>query len=221
MRPPAASATLHPLDHLLGTPALVRVARVLTAHGGSLAIPDIARRARLALPSTREAVRRLAEAAVVDMIGAGRSSICAIRPDHPMAASIAALFAAERAQADALLDGLRGAAASLRPPPVALWLYGSVARGEDGPTSDIDLAVVTGADDASAPAEALREALATSVPAHAHRMSVIGFTAADAARLAHDRAPFWGELARDAVVLSGESPAGVLAHAGAPAEARP
>lgn len=59
MRPTTASATFQPLDHLLGTPALVRVTRVLTSHGRGLAIPDLARRARLALPSTRGAVRRL------------------------------------------------------------------------------------------------------------------------------------------------------------------
>jgi predicted nucleotidyltransferase len=221
MRPAPASATLQPLDLLLGTPALVRVARVLTSHGGALAIPDLARRARLALPSTREAVRRLADVAFVEIIGAGRSSICAIRPEHPMAAAVAALFAAERAQADALLDGLREAAASLHPAPVAFWLYGSVARGEDGPTSDIDLAVVTAGDDATALSEALREALASSVPLHADRMSVIGFTVTDAARLARDGAPIWGELAREAVVLAGESPADVLERAGTPAETRP
>lgn len=213
MRPPPASATLQPLDHLLGTPALVRVCRVLATHGTGLAVPDIARRARLSLPSTREAIRRLAEAAFVDVIGVGRSSICAIRREHPMAAAVAVLFAAERAQADALLEGLRMASANLRPSPVALWLYGSVARGEDGPTSDIDLALVADGGDATGSAEALREALATSVSEHAHRVSVVALTLEDAARLAHAGAPIWRELARDAVVLAGEAPAQVLERA--------
>ena len=220
MRPTPASATLQPLDHLLGTPALVRVARVLTSHERGLAIPDLARRARLALPSTREAVRRLAEAGFVDVIGAGRSSICAVRPEHPMAAPVAAIFAAERAQADALLDGLRAAAASQCPSPVALWLYGSVARGEDRPTSDIDLAFVVDGVDATAPTERFRDAAAAAVPAHATRLSIIGLTVADAARLAHGGAPIWRELALEAVVLAGDAPAAVLERAGTTREAR-
>ncbi len=220
MRPASSSATLQPLDHLLGTPALVRVARVLTSHGQGLAVPDLARRARLALPSTREAVRRLAEAGFVDVIGAGRSSIYAVRSEHPMAAPVAALFASERAQADALLDALRAAAASQRPAPVALWLYGSVARGEDRPTSDIDLALLVAGDDATGPTETFRDAAATAAPAHASRISVIGMTVADAARLAREGAAIWEELAREAVVLTGDAPAAVLELAGMPAESR-
>lgn len=221
MRPASASATFQPLDHLLGTPGLVRVTRVLASHGHGLAIPDLARRARLALPSTRDAVRRLTDAGFVDVIGAGRSSICAIRLDHPMAAPVSALFAAERAQADAMLDGLRKAAASLRPAPAALWLYGSVARGEDQPTSDIDLALVVDGDDATGPTEAFRDAAAVAVPAHAPRLSVIGMTVTDAARLASEDAAIWRELARDAVVLAGDAPVAVLEHAGSSTGVRP
>jgi predicted nucleotidyltransferase len=214
MRPPAASATLQPLDYLLGTPALVRVTRVLTGHGRGLAVPDLARRARLALPSTRDAVRRLAAAGFVEVIGAGRTSVCAVRLEHPMAAPIAALFDAERAQGDALLDAVRSAASEQRPAPIALWLYGSVARGEDGPASDIDLAAVFDDDDPTARKSELDDALATAAPARAGQFSIITLTPADAARLARERAPLWREIERDAVVLVGASPAEVAERGG-------
>lgn len=229
MRPSAASATLHPLDYLLGTPALVRVARVLTTHGGGLALADVARRARLALPSTREAVRRLTEAGLVALVGVGRSSLCTLRGEHPMAGPLAALFAAERAQFDALLGALRAAAIGLAEPPVALWLYGSVARREDGLTSDLDLAAVL-TTPGPQNADHLRDALAASAPGHAERLSVITLTLPDIGRLASEGehgAPFWRELARDAVVLFGDAPADVLAQArrssdaGAPAGVHP
>ena len=229
MRPAAASATLHPLDYLLGTPALVRVTRVLATHGGGLALADVARRARLALPSTREAVRRLTEAGLVVLVDVGRSSLCTLRGEHPMAAPLAALFAAERAQFDGLLGALRAAAAGLAEPPVALWLYGSVARREDGPTSDLDLAAVL-ATPGPERADRLRGARAAAAPAHAARLSVITLAVPDIARLAAEGeqgAPFWRELARDAVVLFGDAPADLLARAGVshpavpPAGARP
>lgn len=120
---------------------MVRVARVLADHGGSLGVSDIARRARLALPSTRTALRRLLESEVVTAVGAGRSMVCALRPEHPLAPALTVLFAAEREQADTVLGAIRYAAAALRPAPLAVWLYGSVARGEDEPTSDIDIAL--------------------------------------------------------------------------------
>ena len=112
-RPTASSSALfRPLDHILGTPALVRVLRVLAGHGGSLGVSDIARRARLALPSTRDALRRLRESEVVSAVGAGRSMVCALRPEHPLAQALVALYGAEREQADAVLEAIRRAAAA-------------------------------------------------------------------------------------------------------------
>lgn len=215
MRPTPSSSLYHPLDEILGSPALVRVVRILAGHGGGLGVSDIARRARLALPSTRAALRRLLEAEVVTGVGAGRSMVCTLRSEHPLAGALAALFVAERQQADAVLDAIRAAAAGLRPAPLAVWLYGSVARGEDMPTSDVDIALVTAREEPSAQADALREAIAVALPAREHRVSVIAFAPADVRRLAADRAEIWGELLRDAAVLVGDDPAGVLEHVSA------
>jgi predicted nucleotidyltransferase len=209
-RPAASSALYHPLDHILGSPALVRVTRVLAGHGGSLGVSDIARRARLALPSTRNALRRLRETEVVTAVGAGRSMVCALRPEHPLAQPLAALYAAEREQAHAVLDAIRQAAAALRPEPLGVWLYGSVARGEDAPSSDVDIAVASGEADPTFQADALREAVAAAVPEQAHRISVVAIGPADVRRLAGESAGFWRDLDRDAVVLAGDAPAGVL-----------
>jgi predicted nucleotidyltransferase len=215
VRPTASSALYYPLDEILGSPALVRVLRVLAGHGASLGVSDIARRTRLALPSTRAALRRLLESEVVSAVGAGRSMVCALRSEHPLAGALTALFAAERQQADTVLEAIRVAAAQLRPRPLAVWLYGSVARGEDTPTSDVDIAMVSARPQPSAQAEALREAIATALPARAHRVSVIAFAPADVRRLAAESAEIWTELLRDAAVLVGDGPAGVLEHVSA------
>jgi predicted nucleotidyltransferase len=191
------------------------VLRVLAGHGGGLGVSDIARRARLALPSTRAALRRLLEAEMVTGVGAGRSMVCTLRSEHPLSGPLIALYAAERHQADAVLGAIRSAAAELRPAPLAVWLYGSVARGEDVPTSDVDIALVTAFEQPSAQADSLREAIAAALPSRGHRISVIAFAPADVRRLAADGAEIWSELLRDSAVLVGDDPAGVLAHVSA------
>lgn len=210
MRPAVTSALYHPLNHILGSPALVRVARVLAGHGGSLGVADIARRTRLALPSTRAALRRLIDLEVASGLGVGRTMVCALQPEHPLTPALLALFAAERDQAEVVLNAIRRGAAELRPRPLAVWLYGSVARGADQPASDIDIALVSALSDPTPQADAARDAIAAELPGLEHRISVIALGPKDVARLARTRAKFWRELERDAVVLAGDAPAGVI-----------
>lgn len=210
MRPAPSSSLFQPLDHVLASTALVRVTRVLAAHGSGLGISDIGRRSKLALPSVRAAVRRLLDADLAAAVGAGRSMVCQLRPEHPLFQPLVDLFTAEREQADAVVAAIRTAAATLRPPPIGVWLYGSVARGKDQPTSDVDVALISGEDQPSSQADALREGLADALSGRADRVSVIALGLSDVRRLAEQRAKLWRELERDAVVLLGEAPAGVL-----------
>lgn len=157
-------------------------------------------------------MRRLLESEVVTAFSAGRTIVCALRPEHPLTAALVALFAAERDQAELVLNAIRRAAAELRPPPLAVWLYGSVARGADHPTSDIDVALVSAMSDPTVQADAARDTIAAALPGLEHRISVIALGPADAARLARTGAKFWRELERDAVVLAGDAPQGVIAR---------
>lgn len=213
MRSPPTSTLYHPLDEILGTRSLVRVVRVLAMYGGSLAVADIARRTRLTLPSVRTALRRLLDLEVATAIGAGRSMVCSLRQDHPLVSLLVRLFKAEQEQATAVLHALREAAGRLEPRPWAVWLYGSVARGEDDAASDIDIALITTAPEPSAQADTLRDAVSQTHAASADRVSVMTMAPADVRRAVHERAPFWGNMERDAVVLLGDAPAGVAERA--------
>ena len=99
------------------------------------------------------------------------------------------------------------AAEKLQPTPIALWVYGSAARGSDRPDSDIDVALVSYATMPSIDAEELRKRIERTASSLARRVSVIALSHHDASRMAQRRSKFWRELERDAVVLFGDSPA--------------
>lgn len=210
MRLAETSALYNPLEHILGSPGLIRVARVLAQHGGALGVSDISRRAKLSLPSTRAALRRLRESEIVTAVGAGRSMVCSLRMQHPLTPALVALFSAEEEYASDVLGAIRRATDSLEPTPLAVWLYGSVARGADTPTSDIDVAIVTAGARTADQADAVREGIRTELGEEDHRVSVIALGPKDVARLARTNSKFWSELRRDAVVLAGEAPDGLL-----------
>ena len=213
MRPSPASTLYHPLDEVLGTRALVRVVRVLAAHGGSLAVADIARRAKLTLPSVRTALRRLVDLEVATGIGVGRSMVASLRSEHPLVPSLIGLFEAEQEQATGVLRAVREAAGRLSPVPWGVWLYGSVARGEDHTGSDIDIALVTADPHPTAQADALRDAVSKARAASTDRVSVIAMGPEDVRRAARKKTPFWHNLERDAVVLLGDAPTAVVDRA--------
>jgi predicted nucleotidyltransferase len=210
MRLAETSALYNPLEHILGSPGLIRVARVLAQHGGGLDVSDISRRAKLSLPSTRAALRRLRESEIVTAVGAGRSMVSSLRTQHPLTPALVALFSAEEEYANDVLGAIRRAADSLEPTPLAVWLYGSVARGADTPASDIDVALVTAGAEPAEQADALSESITTELGGGDRRVSVIALGPRDVARLARTKAKFWTELRRDAVVLAGDAPNGLL-----------
>lgn len=210
MRLSETSALYNPLEHILGSPGLIRVARVLAQHGGSLGVSDISRRAKLSLPSTRAALHRLRESEIVTAVGVGRSMVCSLRMQHPLTPALIALFSAEEEYANVVLGAIRRAASSLKPVPLAVWLYGSVARGADTPTSDIDVAIVTAGAEPAAQADALRDGISTELGEGDHRVSVTALGPRDVTRLVRTKSKFWSELRRDAVVLAGDAPDGLL-----------
>jgi hypothetical protein len=90
----------------------------------------------------RNAADRLAEQGVVSRRSAGNANLYALNRDHVAAAWIEGL-ASLPAQ---VLDRLRDAINAWEKQPVLVVLFGSVARGEAAPQSDLDLLVVRSAD---------------------------------------------------------------------------
>lgn len=211
MRQPShpSSALYQPLDTVLGSPVLVRVLRVLAVHGGALSAGDMAQRARVTRTAARNALYVLVQAGVAESMGTGRSVLYRLRGDHPLAAPAAALFAAEANRVPRIFARVRRVVEQMQPRPAAVWLFGSVARGDDEMGSDLDLALIGDGPELQAQAEQLRDELEEIAREHRIRPSVITLTVEEVRSMAEKETVFWKNMDRDAVSLVGDTPRGV------------
>lgn len=203
---PAASALAQPLDAVIGTGAAVRALRVITLHGQPLSAPEVARRGRIELTNARNTLGRLTALGILVQHGSGRAILYALAQDHPLSGALRDLFTAESERRAAIIRGIREAAATQRPPPVALWIYGSVARARDDEASDLDVAFVAAPDAPEKQIDEFRRALEPLAEQWAVSPSVIALRPSDVRRLRKANSPFWRNLARDALPLIGLPP---------------
>ncbi len=192
----------YPLTALLGSAGNVRVLRALAADRAPQSAPQLAAVGGLTPQGARLVLDALVRQRLVTAHGAGRARLYALNASHPLAASVEALFHDEHRRWEGLLESIRatlqrhGAAVS------AAWLYGSVARGEDGPPSDLDIALVVRS---HAVADRVREELMPLEDAQQIRFSLTALTPKELAALPEgDR--WWRDVVRDARVLQGPAP---------------
>lgn len=202
----ASSALQQPLDRIFGTPAAVRILRVLVQHGGAMSPPNIAMRAEITRSATSKTLGHLADLHMIDIVGQGRYVSYQFNAEHPLAPAIQALFAAERHRVDAIFDLIRNTAEGLDPKPIAVWLYGSTARGSDTVQSDMDLAVVGNEPDVRLQAEAIRDALLDEAECWMIQPAVIRLSTVAIAEMDRDGAALWQNLKREAVPIFGVAP---------------
>ena len=99
MRPIASdqSYTGLALNEVFGTKGQVRLLRILTTEtNGSIASLEVAARAGMTPSGARKALRRLAQAGVVEKVGAGKSTRYVLRREGKLADEIVRLFESER-----------------------------------------------------------------------------------------------------------------------------
>jgi len=205
------SAQRYPLTSILGTDAGVRLLRELARHGGQLSAPDLTRRTGLAKASVARGLASLEATGLVTSVGTGRSVLYRLRPDHPLSPALSALLEAEERRFQSILDSARSAAESAGWGLVALWLYGSVARGEDLADSDLDLALVAEPEALPRLADAVRDGLLAPSEALGFSPSLVTLTTDDVVRLAAQRDPWWTSVTSDVVPLIGGRPEDLVA----------
>lgn len=91
---------------------------------------------------------------------------------------------------------------AVRPNVLAAWIYGSVARGEDRPDSDLDIAVVSSPEKLESALQEIRETLVTHGEELGFNPSVVGLTPEDVARLSSMGDPWWKGVEADALASS-------------------
>jgi predicted nucleotidyltransferase len=208
MRPPVQSFFRYPLDRVFESPANVRVLRALVRHGGEMTTRMVMNQTGLTRVSVLAAIGRLADAGAVEVIGSERQRLNRFNQNSPLSDAVRDLFAAESARYTDAIRSIRDASERLG--AAAVWIFGSVARGEDRPDSDIDIAVATPPHIDVAIEEALRDALRRLEKV---RSSVVVVDPPLISRLDREQDPWWVALKRDAITVMGIAPENYLAWA--------
>lgn len=205
-RPTAQSALRYPLTIILGTEANIRLLRELSRHGGMLSSPSLSDRSGLARASVWSALATLEGIGIVSSEGTGKARLYRFNKSHPLATPLGVLFEQEALRYSKIRAVITDTVSAARRPIVAAWIYGSAARSEDRPDSDLDIAVVSSSETLEAALREIREALVPYGDEFGFSPSVVGLAPEDVARLSSTEDPWWKSVETDALAVFGSRP---------------
>jgi predicted nucleotidyltransferase len=129
-----------PLDDLLGTPIRVKLLRIMSRRSGTgFTGRELARLCRASPSQTNAGLAVLEASGLVQREIAGRSHVWRLSEKHVLVKTILRLFRDETDAYSELKSEIENRIRRL--PVLSATLYGSVARGDERPTSDVDLLV--------------------------------------------------------------------------------
>lgn len=213
-------ALRYPLTSILGGNANIRTLRELFRHGGELSAPSLVGRTGLAKASVRQSLGQLQELRVIESVGLRRTKLFRIRRAHPFFEQLTALFQAERDRFENIIKAI-GEAADHFDGILAVWLYGSVSRGEDRANSDVDVAIVVRRGDVAEIEKSFRAQLANPGEEFDFAVSVVAIDTDDVLRLSGEVDRWWANLVKDALVIRGERPESAASRLKRPPNSRP
>jgi predicted nucleotidyltransferase len=148
------------LDDLLGSPIRIRLLRILTRFPErGFTGRELAKLCNSSPSQTNAALESLRDSGVAFREIAGRAHVWRLAPEHVLRDVFVQMFRSEANSLELLTAEVE---TLLKPLPVKrAFLFGSVARGEGRPTSDIDLLVFVGS---RAEKEAVENALSRASP---------------------------------------------------------
>ena len=133
------SLFLQPLNEILGSPANVRLLRVLALRRTSLTAGELAKNAGLGRTSIYPALRQLERAGVVEFIGAGSQRLVQLRDRHPLSRILRDLFKTEAHRFEALGVSLRKLLSNLPHHPLSAWLNETADDAHDADTLNLNV----------------------------------------------------------------------------------
>jgi predicted nucleotidyltransferase len=195
----------HPLDDLFSSRSHVRVLRALYELPEGLAVSarDIGRRASVSHPMASRVLASLAEQGLARRARVSRADLFELNSEHVAADALRVLFDWERQVEGHLLAFLREVVDREAPAVSGAYLFGSAARGEAGPRSDVDVAVLCAPRHAEA-VEAAMDRVAEAVRArYGARLNVLMATEPLESLLRPGRRGrrLWGRIAAEGVPL--------------------
>ena len=133
-----------PLDDLFAAGSHIRVLRALEALPGSVAVSgrELARRAGVSQPTAREVLASLERQGIVIVSRSLRRDAYQLNHEHVLVPLLRELFARERSVPEEVERSVADAVGKIGT-VTAAYLFGSAARGDMHPNSDIDVAIVT------------------------------------------------------------------------------
>jgi predicted nucleotidyltransferase len=201
-----------PLDVILARPTAIRVLRALILHGGPLSVARIAAEARLTPGGVRGVLDELVCTRIVQVLGSSRTQLYHVSSENPFYEPLRLLFDAEARRLDDLLQVVIHEATQEHPEVRAIWLFGSVARGNDTVESDLDIALVIDAADERI--SAIMDFLRPRVALHGERLgfqpSMVAIALRDIPKMELDGHRLWADFLAQSKTLYGLRPSQAL-----------
>ena len=199
----------HVLDDVLGRRSSVRLLRFLIRSGGEHSGRDLARLVGLDHKTCHDALRELAEQGVITARKIGTAIAYSLRQDHPLVQGI--LRPAFENEENLIEQYVREAQKLSGVPVESIIVFGSVARKEEVPRSDVDILVIT--KDAYSKAQA-EDALAEAAGALAAKYGSVPQFIVEERRSFRNKVvhghPLHSSILRDGRVVAGKSMAELL-----------
>lgn len=193
------------VDDLLGSRSRIAVLRVLLGVSVPLNASQIAVRSKLSHVAAASVLSEFASMGVVLSSPAGRATVYWLSRDSVYVENVLEpLFQAERDVPQYLVDDLAWA---FQDEAVSVVLFGSYARGDQTPDSDVDVALVAENLDTKSTLESAIAAYASAFRSRfGASLSALTYTREEAGMLWETSPSLAESLCRDGVVVSGLSP---------------
>jgi len=144
------------------------------------------------------------------MHGSQHHPTFSLKSDSVLADAVVQLFRAEEARYADILETIEHEVSVLGKHLEAAWLFGSVARGDDDPDSDIDIAVVSRSNMTKQQQLDLQTLLAQRLFVltyrHEYEVSVVLIDEADIREYERLENTWWANVKREARTLVGDDP---------------
>jgi predicted nucleotidyltransferase len=123
---------------LFGSEARVKILELFTLNAGSeFYLREIAQRTGLAVRSVQRTVKDLSDIGILDREARGNSVYFRLNAVNPITPDLKAIFLKTVGLADLILEALAGESQI-----EAAFVFGSVAKGDEAASSDIDVAII-------------------------------------------------------------------------------